>query len=86
MKYLLALTFFFLVLGCKEKVHCMDAKAFVVNVGDRAIPYCWGCNSYGDTLYPGDSAFRNVGEIEITATTERTTMIHFDTPNKSYVF
>jgi len=73
---------FFVSLSCnKEFPECDSAELCVENIGSDTIYFCWGCNYYEDTLYPGEKACRLLGEM--SGGTEYDA--YFDSSHGSYI-
>jgi hypothetical protein len=88
MKNILLLAFLLTAIftSCEKPIDCDNATLCVKNVGSDTIYYCWGCNSYNDTLPPGRAACKNVGEIYVSSSREQTQEVPFETSNANYYF
>ncbi|PKP04632.1 MAG: hypothetical protein CVU11_04445 [Bacteroidetes bacterium HGW-Bacteroidetes-6] len=71
-------------LSCCNNVNCDNAQICVKNVGNETIHYCWNCNSYDDSIAPGESTCLDVGPIYINLTTTSTVWVEFDSDHGTY--
>jgi hypothetical protein len=69
-----------LLTSCKKKYeHCDQATICVKNTGSTSIPYAWNSNGFADTLRPGQSTCKTVGEYNADPNNYSAEMIYFET-------
>ncbi|MFC1731082.1 hypothetical protein ACFL6I_12180 [candidate division KSB1 bacterium] len=76
--------FLAIIYSCSKKKECDNAQLCFKNIGTDTILYCWGCNYYEDTLFPGAKVCTDVGEISISASGGSTSVVYFDSDHGSY--
>ncbi len=85
----LLLVVVFLFLSCKKSVNCDNTKLTFVNMTNESIYYCWGCNSYRDTLLPGAKTTYDVGPINVRSsiwsTSSSIKWVPFNSTHGSYM-
>lgn len=68
-----------LAASCKKYEHCDEATICVKNIGSTPIPYAWNANGLADTLQPGQSTCRTVGEYNADPNNYSAEMTYFVT-------
>jgi len=85
MKKIIALIFLISFLGCKKNYeHCSNATITVKNTGSNNIAYSWNSNSLSDTLHPGQSTSKDVGEYNADPNNSSTSTVYFETNGATY--
>jgi hypothetical protein len=85
MKKSIALISLISLIGCKKNYeHCSNATITVKNIGSRNIAYSWNSNMLSDTLKPGQSTSKDVGEYNADPNNSTTSTAYFETNGAGY--
>lgn len=75
-----------LLTGCFQNIQCDNAETCVINESNDTVFYCWGCNFLEDTILPGDSACRFVGEISVGPNSSSIVTVHFESTKGNFAW
>lgn len=74
--------------SCSKDINCDNARLCMVNKTTDTILYCWGCNLYRDTLFPGGKACYDAGPISVSrglgGSSESIVWVDFNSTKGSY--
>jgi hypothetical protein len=78
--FLLLLIVILALTNCRKKYeHCDNATICVKNIGSTKIAYAWNSNAFADTLKPGQSTCRDVGEFNADPKNQAGSITYFQT-------
>ena len=73
------------LIGCRKKYeHCDNATICVKNIGSTKIAYAWNSNAFADTLKPGQSTCKDVGEYNADPKNQAGSVSYFQTNNATW--
>jgi len=70
--------------GCKKYEHCDHATICVKNTGSKKIAYSWNSSSLADTLMPGQSTCKDVGEYNADPNNNSSSITYFQTNSATW--
>ena len=73
------------LMGCRKKYeHCDNATICVKNIGSTKIAYAWNSNAFADTLKPGQSTCKDVGEYNADPKNQSGSISYFQTNSATW--
>lgn len=73
------------LISCSKKYeHCDNATICVKNIGSSKIAYAWNSNAFADTLNPGESTCKDIGEYNADPNNQSSSISYFQTNSATW--